>query len=123
MPDFFPPDHLVGQDEDFPVLGMEGRRRLGLVLIQHAEAAGEGDLLLRAEILPGEDEHDVLQPRVVDLPMLRLAQRRPEVDSEIWAPAANPSGVTVTAFISWFPTRACLPNQLLISILLFVRQE
>ena len=63
------------------MVGMQGRRRLGLVLVQYAEAAGEGDLLLGRQVLAGEHEHDVLQPRVVDLLVLRVAERLAQVDA------------------------------------------
>ena len=63
------------------MLRMERRRRLGLVLVERAEAAGEGDLLGGRQILPREDQHDVLQPGLVDLALLQLGERLAEIDA------------------------------------------
>ncbi len=60
---------------------MQRRGRLGFVIVEHAEAAGEGNLLLRRQVLFWKDENDMLEPGLVDLLMLRVGQRLAKVDA------------------------------------------
>ena len=63
------------------MIRMQGRGRLRVVIVEHAEPAREGNLLLGRQLLLREDEHDVLQPGLVDFLMLRIGQGLAEVDA------------------------------------------
>jgi hypothetical protein len=50
--------------------------------VDRAEAAGEGDLLLRCDLLVAEEDHAVVVEGLADLGEMRLVHRLGEVHSE-----------------------------------------
>ena len=64
------------EDDDFLVARQAGDERVD---VQVAEAAAELDLLFGSDVLVPEEHHQVVQQRLLDLPVGFVVQRLPEV--------------------------------------------
>ena len=69
----------VRQDEDFRVVGQP--RFLAHVMLEHAEAAGEGDLLFRREFLVAEEHDLVVEEGRGDLGESIVVERLRQIDA------------------------------------------